>query len=169
MLVIDVADPYRSARWNPFAAVIEKTRQIKDAEAARITETQVTQKNGKYIAADGAVYDTYEQAAAANKQQGEYLFDGMTYATEEQADTARKVYIQDLTDEIFIDIQDVIYTICPITSQQEPVWEQGARNLIFALALAMWEDLRDGGCAEQEFNLHTLYKNLTDYATEDRY
>lgn len=166
VLVIDVADPYRSARWNPFAAVIEKTQQIKDAEAARITEARVTQKSGKYIAADGAVYDTFEQADSVNKQRGVYIFDGKTYATQDQADTARKVFIQDLTDEIFIDIQDVIYTICPITSQQEPVWEQGARNLIFALALAMWEDLRDGGINEKTFNLHTLYKNITDYATE---
>ena len=30
----------------------------------------------------------------------------------------------------------------------------------------MWEDLRDGGIDEQTFNLHTLYKNVTDYATE---
>lgn len=166
VLVIDVADPYRSARWNPFASAIEKTRRIKDAENTKIEESRISQKNGKYIAADGVVFDTFEQAHAANKKHGEYSFDGKPYATKEQADNARKVYIQDLTDEIFIDIQDIIYTMCPVTSQQEPVWEQGARNLIFALALAMWEDLRDGGCSEQAFNLHTLYKNITDYATE---
>ncbi len=167
VLVIDVADPYRSARWNPFAAVIEKTRRIKAAENEVIAEPKIEQINGKYIDLNGVVYETFEQALAANKQQGEYIFDGKAYKTREQADTARNVFIQDLSDEIFIDIQDVINTICPITSQQEPVWEQGARNFIFALALAMWEDLCDGTCEEQMFNLHTLYKNVADYAKGD--
>lgn len=168
VLVIDVADPYRSARWNPFGAVIERTRRICDAENAEISAPKVVQKNGKYIDADGVVHDTFEQAEAANRERGAFEFDGKFYDTKEKADTARKVYIQDLTDEIFVDLQDVIYTICPITSQQEPMWEQGARNFIFALAIAMWEDLLSGECSERQFNLHTLYKNITDYATQEQ-
>ena len=165
--VIDISDPYRSARWNPFAAVIEKTQRIKAAMSAAFEPPEVVQRNGKYIDVNGVVHDTFEQAHAANATLGAYSFDGKTYATREDADVARQVLIQDLTDEIFIDIQDVIYTVCPITSQQEPVWEQGARNFIFALALALWEDLRDGMCDEREFNLHTLYKNIADYAKGD--
>lgn len=168
VLVIDVADPYRSARWNPFGAVIERTRRIWDAENAEISAPKVVQKNGKYIDADGVVHDTFEQAEAANRERGAFEFDGKFYDTKEKADTARKVYIQDLTDEIFVDLQDVIYTICPITSQQEPMWEQGARNFIFALAIAMWEDLLSGECSERQFNLHTLHKNITDYATQEQ-
>lgn len=166
VVVLDVADPYRSARWNPFTAVIQKTRLIQDAERAELS-ADVVQKNGKYIDVDGRVHDTFEQAAAANKARGGYMFDGNTYSTEEQADNARKVYIQDLTDEIFIDLQDVVYTICPVTSQQDPIWEQGARNFILALAMAMWEDLLAGECDERAFNLHTLWKNVSDYATND--
>lgn len=167
VLVIDVADPYRSVQWNPFASVIEKTRRINEAEAADIGEVSVVQRNGKYIDINGVVHDTFEQAEAANKKIGKYVFDGKAYEKREQADVARRVYIQDLSDEIFIDIQDVIYTICPITSQQEPVWEQGARNFIFALALAMWEDLLAGACEETRFNLNTLYKNVAEYAKGD--
>lgn len=167
VLVFDIIDPYRSARWNPFAAVIEKTQRIKQAENALLKADDVIQKNGKYIDLDGVVHDTFEQALAANTSSGEFLFDGKPYKTWEQADAARRVYIQDLKDEIFIDLQDVIYTICPITSQQEPVWEQGARNFIFALAIAMWEDFLDGECEVREFNLNTLYKNVVDYAKGD--
>lgn len=166
VLVIDVADPYRSARWNPFAAVIDKTRLIRAAERAELTAA-VVQRNGKYIDVEGIVHDTFELAAAANSARGGYMFDGNTYSTEEQADKARRVYIQDLTDEIFIDLQDVVYTICPVTSQQDPMWEQGARNFILALAMAMWEDLLAGECDERAFNLHTLWKNVSDYATND--
>lgn len=166
VVVLDVADPYRSARWNPFTAVIQKTRLIQDAERAELTAA-VVQKSGKYIDVDGLVHDTFEQADAANKARGGFMFDGTTYSTEEQANSARKVYIQDLTDEIFIDLQDVVYTICPVTSQQDPMWEQGARNFILALAIAMWEDLLAGECDERTFNLHTLWKNVSDYATND--
>ncbi len=168
VLVLDIADPYRSARWNPFAAVIEKTQRIKQALSVVIDASEIKQAGGKYIDMDGVVHDTYEQAAAANASIGEYVFEGKSYPTREKAETARNVYIQDLKDEIFVDLQDVVYTVCPVTSQQEPVWEQGARNFIFALALAMWEDLLDGECEEREFNIHTLYKNVTDYGTEQK-
>lgn len=167
VLVLDVADPYRSARWNPFAAVIEKTKQIIDARNCEIKSGEVIQQVGKYIDFNGNVHPTFELAQAENQKIGNYEFAGKHYASEEQADNARKVFIQNLTDEIFIDLQDIIYTVCPITSQQEPVWEQGARNFIFALALAMWEDLLSGTCNEQEFNLHTLYRNIADYAKGD--
>ena len=166
VVVLDVADPYRSARWNPFTAVIQKTRLIRDAERAEL-EPKVVQRNGRYIDVDGVVHDTFEQAAAANRERGGYAFDGVTYAALEQADTARKVFIQDLCDEIFIDLQDVVYTLCPVTSQQDPIWEQGARNFILALTVAMWEDLRAGECEERTFCLHTLWKNVSDYATND--
>ena len=166
VLVLDVANPYRSARWNPFTAVIQKTRLIKEAERAEL-EPKVVQRNGRYIDCDGIVHDTFEQADAANRSRGGFMFDGTTYSTKEQANSARKVYIQDLTDDIFIDLQDVVYTVCPVTSQQEPMWEQGARNFILALAIAMWEDLLGGECEEREFNLHTLWKNVSDYANTD--
>lgn len=139
VLVIDIASPYTSARWNPFGGVIEKTHRVQAASKSDV----IVQDRGKYV------------------------FDDKTYLTHEQADSARKVLVQSLTDEIFIDLQDVIHTICPITSQQEPVWEQGARNFILALAVAMWEDMRDGACDEKEFNLFSLYRNISDYADEN--
>ena len=166
VVVLDVADPYRSARWNPFTAVIQKTRLIRDAERAELG-LAVKQQNGRYIDVDGVVHDTFEQADAANKARGGYVFDGQVYSAASQADAARKVYIQDLTDEIFIDLQDVVYTVCPVTSQQDSMWEQGARNFILALAIAMWEDLLGGECEEREFNLHSLWKNVSDYANTD--
>ena len=167
VLVLDVAEPYKSARWNPFAAVIEKTKQIIEARDTEIEVAEVVQQSGKYIDLNGNVHPTFELAQYENQTIGEYEFNGKRYATLNQVDNARQVIMQDLTDEIFIDIQDVIYTVCPITSQQEPVWEQGARNFIFALALAMWEDLLAGTCDEHEFNLHTLYRNIADYAKGD--
>lgn len=168
VLVIDVSDPYRSARWNPFAGVIDKTRQIKHAEAAELNTFKVVQKNGKYIDVNGVVHDTFAQADKISNGVSNYTFGGKSYKTFKEADNARKVFIQELKDEIFIDLQDIVYTICPITSQQEPVWEQGARNFILALAVAMWEDLLDGECEERAFNLNTLYKNVTDYGTEEK-
>lgn len=164
VLVIDLADPYRSARWNPFAAVLDKTRQIAQAQKTTLSSEKVLQEKGKYVC-DGREYETFEQANAELEKLGKYVYNGKRFSSYKKADTERKVFIQTLCDEIFIDLQDIVYTVCPITSQHEPVWEQGARNFILALAVAMWEDLRDGVCREQQFNMHTLYKNVTTYAT----
>lgn len=167
VLVLDVAEPYKSARWNPFAAVIEKTKLITQAKNTMFARCEVIQKNGKYIDINGGVHLTYEEARTENNKIGEYKFDGKHYNDERKAMQARDVFISNLTDEIFVDIQDVINTICPIISQTDPVWEQGARNFIFALTLAMWEDMLNGFCNEDEFNLHTLYRNIADYAKGD--
>lgn len=160
--VLDVAEPYKSARWNPFQSVIEKTRQIKQAETEIKDLTVITQAKNKYKDVNGNVYATYEQAKAAQGK-NKYAFGSKYYETFKDADDERKVYVQTLKDEIFIELQDVINTICPLNSKQDPLWEQGARNFIFSIALAMWEDLLEDICTEEEFNLHSLYQNITYY------
>lgn len=167
VLVLDVINPYNSARWNPFAAVIEKTKQIIEARDIAFEPADVVQHAGKYIDLNGGVHPTYELAQRENKKIGVYEFNRQRYSDVEKAEAARDVFIQNLSDEIFIDLQDIVYTICPITSQQEPVWEQGARNFILSLAIAMWEDLLSDFCNDTEFNLNTLYKNIADYAKGD--
>lgn len=135
VLVIDLSDPYRSARWNPFADIIQRTHIINTLKI--------------------------------EQQQGKYIFDNTTYLTYAEAENEMNVYRQQLVDETMSDLQDIIQTLCPIESSQDPSWQQGARSFIQGIACAMWEDLRDGFCDEKEFNLFSLYKNVTDYAKGD--
>ena len=147
LLVVDIVDVYASAKWNPFDDIIKKTREIATVEnasdAARKHIKLIEPKNGRYIF-DGEVFDTYSAA-----------------------ENAKRVFRDRITDEVFSDLKDIVDTLCPAEKSSDPSWQQGARDFIFGLTLAMWEDLRDGECRENEFNLFTLYKNIQKYANGD--
>ena len=99
VLVLDVADPYSSARWNPFAAVIEKTRKINEVQNQQIGEMQIEQRNGKYVDANGEIHDTFELANAANGKLGKYVFEGKSYGSYRQAGAGRQGLIQKVKKE----------------------------------------------------------------------
>lgn len=148
VLAIDVINTYASARWNPFNDIIVKTRTI---ASSRIADDEIR-----------------KQLKLVVPKNGKYVFDGKTYDTYSAAEDAMLVYRQIITDEVYADLQDIIYTLCPLTASSNNVsWEQGARDFIFGIALAMWEDLRDGYCDEKSFNLYTLYRNLVEYGSDE--
>lgn len=98
---------------------------------------------------------------------GKYYYDDMVYLTNESAEKAREERNIRLNDEIYVDLQDLMYTICPVENKKDSTWQRGARDLLFALALAFWEDVRDGYMPREKFNLYNLYRNVTDYAKGD--
>lgn len=100
------------------------------------------------------------------QKMGKYVYGGKTYLTNEDAEQAKKERKIRLKDEIYIDLQDLIYTACPIENKQDATWQRGARDLLLALALAFWEDVRDGYMDKTQFNLYNLYRNVTDYAKD---
>lgn len=166
VITFDLSDPYSSATWNPFCSVIEKTKKAIEYKKSALTP-DVVQSQGKYIDSNGVVHPTYESAYKESTKNGKYAFDGESYATIDEAKNARAVAVQTLHDEIFSDMQDLIYTLCPISSNNEPIWEEGARNFILGIAVALQDDFERGRLPENAFNLHTLYKTITDYATAE--
>lgn len=98
------------------------------------------------------------------QKMGKYVYGGITYLTNEEAEQAKKERRIRLKDEIYIDLQDLMYTACPVENKQDATWQRGARDLLFALALGFWEDVRDGYMDKSQFNLYNLYRNVTDYA-----
>lgn len=130
--LIDLADIYRSTKWNPFNDIWNKTDKMQFEKVVQIS--------------------------------GKYYYDDIEYLTEREANAARSQRAIELKDEIYLDLQDLIYTMCPIENQHDPGWQRGARDLLFALALAFWEDVRDGYMPREKFNLYNLYKNVMDYA-----
>ena len=99
-----------------------------------------------------------------NNGDGKYRSEGMEYNTREEA---RIVRVQELWDEIYDNAKDLVYTLCPVQNAQQPNWEQGARNLIFALVLAMCEDCAAGKIDEKQMQLFNVYHNITKYCSED--
>lgn len=101
------------------------------------------------------------------QRRGKYICDGQTYLTLQAAVDAKKSAQARLSDEVFVDMQDLIYTMCPIENKNESSWEKGARDLILALAVAFWEDVYDGYMPREKFNLYNLYRTVSDYAKGD--
>ncbi len=101
------------------------------------------------------------------QKMGKYVYGGKTYLTNEDAEQAKKERRIRLKDEIYVDLQDLMYTACPVENTQEATWQRGARDLLFAIALGFWEDVRDGYMDKTQFNLYNLYRNVTDYAKEE--
>lgn len=116
---------------------------------------------------EGVITKTTLLGEDIEPKNGKYRYNGAVYATHDEAVTAKNVREKILYDEIFDDIRDIIYTVCPVDSKNDPTWQKGARDFILGLALALWEDVRDGICMPNQFNLYTLYKNVVDYAKGD--
>ncbi len=101
------------------------------------------------------------------KVYNKYYVGNKVFETYSEAENELTKYRQTLTDEIFADLADLIYTMCPVENQTDSTWQKGARDLIFAVALALWEDVRDKKIAPEQMNLFNLYKILTEHANSD--
>lgn len=98
------------------------------------------------------------------QEKNKYRWGGRLYETYAQAEQEKREFTVKLNDEIYVDLQDLIYTACPVEAAQDKSWQQGARDLLFGMALRMWEDVRDGYMPKGKFNFYNLWWNLTEYA-----
>lgn len=96
-----------------------------------------------------------------------YLWGDRLFTTYAEAEQCKKEFTVRLSDEVYMDLQDLIYTVCPVEAAQDKSWQQGARDLIFGMVLRMWEDARDGYLPKEKFNLYNLWWNLTEYAKQN--
>lgn len=110
---------------------------------------------------------TEKMRETIEQKNGKYLYGGKVYLTNADAEQARAERIVKLNDEIYIDLQDLAYTAFPVENKHDMTWQRGARDLLFALTLAFWEDMRDGYMPKEKLNLYNLYRNVTDYAKGD--
>lgn len=105
--------------------------------------------------------------STVTQKSGKYYSAGIEYLTNSEAEDAQRERVVRLRDEIYVDLQDLVYTMCPIENKHDQTWQRGARDLLFALSLGFWEDVRDGYMPREKFNLYNLYRNVTDYAKGD--
>lgn len=101
------------------------------------------------------------------KVQNKYKVLGKLFDSYSDAEKEYKKIRQNLTDEIYADMADLIYTMCPVENQHDSTWQKGARDLVFAVALALWEDVRDKKIKPEQLNLFNIYSILTKYAHDD--
>ena len=137
--VIDLRNPYNSARWNPMER--------------------------PYLLYQQALH--LEKEVEADEERGCYIFEGKEYWKKEEKDCALQVKRQQLLDEVYEDLNDISASICPVTNKNEPMWESGSKSLVLAIALAMLEDSADpkNGMSKEKYNFYSLMKVAT--STDD--
>ena len=69
-----------------------------------------------------------------------YEFEDKAYSSRKHIVSSIRTSRQKIYDEIYEDVNDLIGVLCPIESQDDPVWEKGARSIIMAVVMGMLED-----------------------------
>lgn len=100
-------------------------------------------------------------------EKGKYYAYGEEYQTYIDAEKTVASKRQELMDEIYENMQDLIYTMFPIKDGKEPGWEEGARNLIFGLCLLFVDDVMADNMPIEKLCILNIYQNLVKYCTED--
>ena len=158
VLLLDLRDTYSSSRWNPLGDIWDMY-----AEYVRL---------GKCIVAHNEPMDNYPQLKRpdGDSKEGELWFEwqGNAYADPTHCQDDVNVRRQQIFDEMYEDLNDLVSVLCPIENEKDPVWEKGARSIILATCLAMLEDSEDErlGMTKDKFNFFNINKALTNSENE---
>ncbi len=158
VLLLDLRDTYSSSRWNPLGDIWDMYEDYA--------------KMGKGIIAHRDSMDDYPDLNRpdGDAQEGEMWFEwrGNAYADPTHCQDDVSVRRQQVYDEMYEDLNDLISVICPIENDKDPVWEKGARSIIMATCLAMLEDSEDPrlGMTKEKFNFFNINKALTNSENE---
>ncbi len=133
--VIDLRNPYNSIKWNP----LEKP----------------------FLAYQKML--NLPNTAKSQEETGRWLFEDKEFKFQEEMNAYIKVRQQEICDEIYEDLHDIVSVLCPVLNKSEPIWESGAKNYILAILQAMLEDSEDErlGMTIEKFNFYNVMKIAT--------
>ena len=158
VLLLDLRDTYSSSRWNPLGDIWDMYREYSEM--------------GKGIIAHSDSMDDYPDLARpdGDAEEGVLWFEwrGNAYADPTHCQDDVAVKRQQIYDEMYEDLNDLISVICPVENEKDPVWEKGARSIIMSTCLAMLEDSDDLrlGMTKDKFNFFNINKILTNSENE---
>ncbi|MDD2564178.1 MAG: type IV secretory system conjugative DNA transfer family protein [Salinivirgaceae bacterium] len=134
--IIDLRNPYYSVRWNPLERPYEMYQEMLKLDEKVITDDE----------------------------NGCFHFENKTYYNHEELLAALQVRKQEIYDEIYEDLHDIVSVLCPVVNKGEPIWESGAKNFILSIVLAMLEDSENPelGMTKEKFNFYNIMKIATN-------
>ncbi|MDD3999644.1 MAG: type IV secretory system conjugative DNA transfer family protein, partial [Bacilli bacterium] len=134
--VIDLRNPYCSVRWNPLERPYEMYQEMLHLEDKVITDDE-----------KGCSY-----------------FENIEYYNHDELLSVLQVKRQEIYDEVYEDLHDIVSVLCPVINKGEPIWESGAKNFILAIVLAMLEDSENPalGMTKEKFNFYNIMKIATN-------
>ncbi len=149
VMVLDLRDPYSSFRWNPLSDIYDRYQLFVNTGNDIYKRNDNAAESGLELANDISQYEDIW-----------YEYEGKAYAVRRELINVIKLQRQKIFDEVYEDLNDLVSVICPIESQDDPVWEKGARSVIMATILAMLEDSEnpDLGMTKEKFNFFNVNK-----------
>lgn len=158
VLLLDLRDTYSSSRWNPLGDIWDMYAEYVEL--------------GKGIIAHRDSMDNYPELdrpdGDANEGSLWFEWKGHAYADPSHCQDDVAVKRQQIYDEMYEDLNDLVSVICPVENEKDPVWEKGARSIIMSTCLAMLEDSEDPrlGMTKEKFNFFNINKALTNSENE---
>lgn len=154
VLLLDLRDTYSSSRWNPLGDIYDMYQDYVHA--------------GEGVIGHRDSMDDYPDLKQIDGPAEEDAFwvewKGTAYADPSHCLDDVMVKRQQIYDEMYEDLNDLVSVICPVENQKDPLWEKGARSIIMATCLAMLEDSEDErlGMTKDKFNFFNINKALTN-------
>ncbi len=151
VMVLDLRDPYSSFRWNPLGELYDRYQEYAKTGNEIYRRTDSAEESGLELVNPPELYEDEW-----------YEYEGKAYAVRKELIGVIKVQRQKIYDEVYEDLNDLVSVICPIESQDDPVWEKGARSIIMATILGMLEDSENPelGMTKDKFNFFNVNKAL---------
>lgn len=148
VVVLDMRNPYNSLRWNPLENI------FKNYQRALHLEEEIL----KHLNDNVDNYDFIKVGPIDNREW--YEFDKKAFSTLRDAFMEVEVEKTKIKDECIDDLNDITTALCPITDQKNASWEQGARDYMLAVLIAMLEDSENPslGMTVEKFNFYNMYK-----------
>lgn len=146
----DLRDPFSSSRWNPMQ------------HAYDVYQEALNCKNNVKKCTNGASPERSGFKPIPGEKYGKewYGFNGIAYPDLEQLKVAIRSTEEVLKDQAYGELKDVVATICPKSNAPDPTWEEGAKDFLYGVTLAMLEDSENPelGMTRDKFNFYNLYK-----------
>lgn len=154
VMVLDLRDTYSSFRWNPLGDIYDRYKLYIDTANAILEHSDSI--------------DTYSKLELQQDKGtfGDiwYEFEGKAYSDPDELIVDVKMKRQQIYNEIYEDLNDLVSVLCPIESQDDPVWEKGARSIVMATLLAMLEDIEkpELEMTREKYNFYNLNKAISN-------
>ena len=146
----DLRDPFSSSRWNPMQ------------HAYDVYQEALNCKNNIKKCTNGASPERSGFKPIPGEKYGKewYGFNGIAYPNLEQLKVAVRSTEEVLKDQAYGELKDVVSTICPKSQANDPTWEEGAKDFLYGVTLAMLEDSANPelGMTRAKFNFYNLYR-----------
>lgn len=154
ILVFDLKEPFQSTRWNPMARAYEINERAMNLNKEVKVHHNDDPRDFSLKCVSSVYYGEW------------YEFDGYAFADIQTLQNHQASLKQILKTEAFEDLKDLASVLCPIQSNNDPIWERGAKDLVLGTMLAMLEDSENPelGMTKDKFNFYNLSKilNLKD-------